>query len=315
MSIVRWLFQGLNADTLLKRESTLAESESAAAEGTDQQDVAEDAVADTLQATGSDILSKLQEYKQEFYDKIKEFSDNLTELKGRGSAYLDTLKDNKQGLSDLVETIADNLKNFKQQHSELLEKLKDDKQKFEDKIQEVVSQLQGADKTKVTIPLQINSESLSKLKEIKQGIDNKLNKVKSEVQQKIQELKDKLEIQQQDGVSKRDLSGALAGDSVISILLSVPTSLASSFHNKFSEFKADANQVFENFVATLGGGLSVLDNLHNFVNSSVLANVTNISELASAASNCFQAQEANVENLVRQAGECLHMSTQVAKVS
>jgi DNA repair exonuclease SbcCD ATPase subunit len=284
---MHWSFQGLSADTLLKRDSTPTQDSSSQA----------------VQETDSGILAKLQENKQEFYDKIKELSDNLAELKEQGSEYLETLKDNKQELSDIIKTIAVNLTNFKQQNSKLLSRLQDDKQKFEDNIREIISQQDSADRINVTIPLEINSEFLAKLKQIKQKADNKINQLKSEAEEKIQELKDKLQAQQQDGASKRDLSDAFAGDSVISILLSVPTSLASSFQKKFSEFKEDAEQVFKNFVSSLGGGLEVLENLHSVVNSSVLANVTNLEEIASAASGCFQAQEGTVENLIKQTGK------------
>jgi DNA repair exonuclease SbcCD ATPase subunit len=293
---VHWSFQGLSADTLLKRDSTPTEGES-------EQNAPEESSSQVLQEADSGIDAKLQENKQEFYNKIKELSDNLTELKEQGSEYLETLKDNKQELSDIIQTIAVNLTNFKQQNSKLLGRLQDDKQKFEDKIREIISQQDSADKINATIPLEINSEFLAKLKQVKQKVDEKLNQLKSEAQEKIQELRDKLQAQGQAGASKRDLSDALAGNSVISILLGVPTSLASSFQKKFNEFKEDAEQVFKNFVASLGGNLDVLENLQNVVNSSVLANVTNIGEIASAASSCFLAQEDAVESLIKQTGE------------
>jgi DNA repair exonuclease SbcCD ATPase subunit len=290
-------FQGLSADTLLKRDSAPTEGEGiATAKETVQQDLPEEASSEVLQETDSDVLAKLQENKQEFYNKIKELSDSLTELKEQGSEYLQTFKDNKQKLSDIITKIAASSSNFNQQNSELLHRL-------QDKIREVISQQDSADKINVTIPLEVNSESLAESKQIKQELDNKINQLKSEAQEKIQELRDKLQAEEQDGASKRDLSDALSGDSVISILLSVPTSLASSFQKKFSEFKEDADQVFENFVASLGGSLGVLENLRSVVNSSVLANVSNIGEIASAASGCFQAQEGAVESLIKQTGK------------
>jgi DNA repair exonuclease SbcCD ATPase subunit len=293
---VHWSFQGLRADTLLKRDSTPTESGST-------QNEPEDSNSKVLQAENSDILAKLQENKQEFYNKIQEFAANLTELEEEGPEYSETLQDNKQELYDKIKEISVNLTNLKQQNSKLLDKLQDDKQRFQDKIKEITIQLGSADKINITIPLEGNSESLVKLKQVKLRLDNKINKLKSEAQQKIQELKDKIQIQEQDEVSKRDLSSPLAGDSVISILLSVPTSLASKFQEKFSEFEEDANQVFKNFAASLGGSLDILENLQTVVNSSVLANVTNISEVAGAASSCFEAQKATVESLVKQTGE------------
>jgi chromosome segregation ATPase len=227
----------------------------------------------------------------------------LTELKEQGPEYLETLQDNKQELSDKINEISVNLTNLKQQNSELLNKLQDEKQRFEDKIKEIVIKQGGIDKINITIPLDGNSESLVKLKQVKQRLDNKINELKSEAQKKIQELLDKIQIQDKDGVSKRDLSSLLAGDSVINILLSVPTSLASKFQEKFSELEEDANQVFKNFVASIGGSLDILKNLQTTVNDSVLANVTNISEVASAASSCFETQKATVESLVTQTGE------------
>jgi Skp family chaperone for outer membrane proteins len=309
---VHWSFQGLTADTLLKRDSTPTESGSkqnepenniSTVKETIQQDLPEESNSKILQAENSDILSKLHENKQEFYNKIKEFAANLTKLKEHGSEYLEKLQDKKQELSDKIKEISVNLTNLKQQNSKLLNKLQDDKQRFEDKIKELIIQQGSADKINITIPLEGNSDFLVKLKQIKQRLDNKIYKLKTEAQQKIQELKDKIQVHEQDGVSKRDLSSPFAGNSVIGILLSVPTSLASKFQKKFSEFEEDANQVFKNFVTSLGGSLDVLENLQTIVNDSVLANVTDISEVASAASSCFEAEKATVESLVKQSGE------------
>jgi DNA repair exonuclease SbcCD ATPase subunit len=297
-------FQGLCADTLLKRDSTPTESGSTQKEPEENIETAEN----------SDIFDKLQKNKQEFYDKIEEFAANLTALKEQGTDYLQTLRDNKQELSDRILEIAVNLTNLKQQNSKLLTKLQDEKQKFEDKIKEIVTKQGSLDKINISIPVEGTSEFVVKLKQVKQRLDNSLNKLKSEAQQKIQELKDNIQIEeeQQDGVSKRDANAPLAGDSVISVLLNVPTSLASAFQEKFSEFQEDASQIFKNFVASLGSSLDTLENLQNVVNASVLANVTNISEVASAAASCFEAQEATVESLVKETGESLHLKIQVA---
>lgn len=306
---MHWSFQGLSADTLLRRDSSPTESGDepqeniTAVKETIQQDLPEEPNSKNLQAGSSDILAKLQENKQDFYNKIKAFSANLTELEEQGSEYLETLQDKKQELSDKIKEISVNLTNLKQHKSELLTKLEDDKQRFEDKIKEIVTHQGSGDKINITIPLEGSSESLVKLKKIKQRLDQKINELKSEAQQKIQELKDKIEIQEQDGVSKRDLTSPFAGDSVISILLNVPTILASKFQNKFSEVEEDANKVFNNFAASLGGNLDILENLQTTVNASVLANVTNISEVTSAASSCFEAQKATVESLVKQTGK------------
>jgi DNA repair exonuclease SbcCD ATPase subunit len=309
---VHWPFQGLSADTLLKRDSNPTESGStqnepeeniATAEETIQQDLPEDSNSKILQEENSDILDRLQKNKQEFHDQIEELAANLTELKEQESEYLETLRDNKQELSDRIKEIVVNLTNLKQLNSRLLTKLQDDKQKFEDKIKEIVTQQGSLDKINISIPLEGNSEFIVKLKQVKQRLDNNLNALTSEAQQKIQELKDKIQIEEQAGVSKRDSSGSLAGDGVVSVLLSVPTSLASAFQVKFSEFQEDANQVFNNFLASLGDSLDTLENLQNVVNASVLENVTNISEVASAASSCFEAQEATVESLVKETGE------------
>jgi hypothetical protein len=256
-----------------------------------------------LQDGSSDILAKLQENKQEFYNKIEDLAANLTELNDQRLEQLETLLDNKQEVFDRVKEIAVNLTKLREQNLKLLNKLQDDKQTFDDKIKEIIIQQYSGDKINITIPLEGNSEFIVKLKQVKQKLDNKINQLKIEAQEKIQQLKDNLEIQEQDGVSKRDLFDPLAGDSVISTLLSVPTFLVSAFQKKFSEFKEEADQILNKFVSFLDGSFETLGNLQIVVNGSVVANVTNLSDAASAASSCFEAQEATVESLVKETGE------------
>lgn len=238
---MHWWFQGLNADTLLKRSSLPEEG-------------------------NYNILGKLQDDKQEFKDKVKELVVNLTKLQ--------------------------------EQSSEFLNKLQDDKQKFDDQIKDIVTQQDYRETLIFGVPQEEYSELLEKIRDDNQKFDE----LKTEVQQKLQEIKDSLQIHPQNRTTKRDLSFSVSEDGIISILLGGPAALVTAFKQKVSEFEDDAKELLDTFISSFYGISDISGKIKSIVNDFVQANLTD-SEIASAASSCFEAQEDAISNLVKLTGE------------
>lgn len=212
------------------------------------------------------ILGKLQDDKQEFKDKVKELVVNLTKLQ--------------------------------EQSSEFLNKLQDDKQKFDDQIKDIVTQQDYRETLIFGVPQEEYSELLEKIRDDNQKFDE----LKTEVQQKLQEIKDSLQIHPQNRTTKRDLSFSVSEDGIISILLGGPAALVTAFKQKVSEFEDDAKELLDTFISSFDGISDISGKIKSIVNDFVQANLTD-SEIASAASSCFEAQEDAISNLVKLTGE------------